>query len=207
MEDCEMNEYESIIQIGDILVSGDVVTEFFCCDYEKCKGCCCVIGDSGAPLEESEIEEIERDYDKFSPLMEEAGKKAAEASGFFAVDRDGDLVTPTVPGLPGYEECAYAAFEGDRNCFCAIERCFFAGKCSFRKPISCWLYPIRVTDLGEGRVALNLHRWPICKDAFEKGKKEGVRVYEFLREPLVSAYGEEFYSALSEAAKRLNAAS
>ena len=199
-----MNEYESIIQIGDILVSGDVVTEYFACDYPRCKGCCCEIGDSGAPLQESEIAEIERNYPHFSPLMTEEGRRAAEASGFFAVDRDGDLVTPTVPGVPGFEECAYAAYEGEHHCFCTMERCFFAGKGSFRKPVSCWLYPIRVQKMGDGgAIALNLHRWAICRDAFEKGRRENVRVYQVLREPLIHAFGEDFYEALCAAAERL----
>ena len=149
-------------------------------------------------MKEEEIEKIEDAYPVFSPLMQETGRKVIEEKGFFNIDIDGDIVTPLCPGT---EECAYTLFDENKNCFCAIERCWFAGKCKFRKPISCWLYPIRVTELSNGKHALNLHRWDICKDAFEKGKKEKVRVYEFLREPLIAAYGEEFYSALSFAAK------
>ena len=118
------------------------------------------------------------------------------------IDRDGDMVTPLVPGS---EECAYTLFDEDGNCFCSMERCWFQGKGDFRKPISCWLYPIRITELSNGTRALNLHRWHICQDAFAKGKKEKVRVYEFLREPIERYFGEDFYSALSEAAKMLNA--
>lgn len=196
-------EYASIIQIGDVIVSGEVITEFFACDYEKCKGCCCVIGDSGAPMTEEEAEEIERNYDSFSDLMSEEGRKAALDNGFFMVDRDGDIVTPTVPGTPGMEECAYLTREGD-NCLCAIEKCFYAGKCSFRKPVSCSLYPIRVKDLGNGTVALNYHRWDICKDARAKGEKEGIRVYQFLEGPLVREYGQDFYDCLKRAAEHIN---
>ncbi len=119
-----MSAFGTIIQIGDILVSEDVVLEYFACDYGRCKGCCCVIGDSGAPLEASELDELERWYPVYSALMPAAGKAAAEAAGFFEVDRDGDLVTPVVKGTPGKEECAYTGFEGDGNCFCTIERCF-----------------------------------------------------------------------------------
>ena len=72
------------------------------------------------------------------------------------------------------------------------------------KPISCSLYPIRVTDLGGGRKALNLHRWHICKDAYRKGREKGIRVYQFLKNPLIRAYGAEFYEALDAAAKHLN---
>ena len=186
-------DFGTIIQIGDVLVSEDVVCEFFACDYPVCKGACCIVGDSGAPLEEEELPALERDYPSFSSLMSDAGRTAAESSGFFAIDREGDLVTPLVPGT---EECAYCRFEGD-NCLCAIER---AG---LTKPISCALYPIRVKKFKGGGMALNLHRWDICKCAFECGKREGIRVYQFLREPLIRRFGPEFYEALSAAAEHV----
>jgi len=194
-------QFGTIIQIGDILVSEDVVTEYFACDYEVCKGCCCIIGDSGAPLDEKELEPIEAGYHVYSPLMREEGRLAVEDKGFFEIDRDGDIVTPLVPGS---EECAYTHFNADGSCLCSMEKCYFEGKCDFRKPLSCWLYPIRVTTLSSGMQALNMHYWDICKDAFAKGRKEGIRVYQFLREPLIHAYGEEFYDALCAAADKIN---
>ena len=194
----------TIIEIGDILVSEDVVLEYFACDYAACKGRCCIVGDSGAPLKEEELEPLEAAYEAFSPLMRPEGRAAVDAKGFFEIDRDGDLVTPLVPGS---EECAFCHFAGDGSCFCSIERQYEKGHCRFRKPISCSLYPIRVVELGGGRKGLNLHRWDICRDAYEKGRREGIRVYRFLRGPLTEAFGQEFYSALSEAAKMLIAAS
>jgi len=188
------NGFGTIIQIGDILVSEDVVTEYFCCDYPVCKGICCVKGDSGAPLEEEETESLERDFPKFSHLLSDRCRNAALDSGFFALDRDGDLVTPTVPQS---EECAYSCFSEDGNCLCAIE------KCGLSKPVSCKLYPIRVTKLTGGGLALNVHHWDICKCAFEKGEREGIKVYQFLRGPLTEHFGEEFYSALEAAANHL----
>ena len=191
----------TIIEIADCLVSEEILTEYFACDYEKCKGCCCVIGDSGAPMEECEAGAIEKNYPIFSPIMTDAGRAAVASKGFFEIDMDGDMVTPLVPGS---EECAYTIFDEEGNCFCSMERCWFQGKGDFRKPISCWLYPIRITTLRNGMRALNLHRWHICQDAFAKGKKENVRVYEFLREPIERYFGEDFYQALCEAAKMLN---
>lgn len=191
----------TIIEIDDCLVSEEILTEYFACDYEKCKGCCCVIGDSGAPMEECEAGAIEKNYPIFSPIMTDAGRAAVASKGFFEIDMDGDMVTPLVPGS---EECAYTIFDEEGNCFCSMERCWFQGKGDFRKPISCWLYPIRITTLRNGMRALNLHRWHICQDAFAKGKKENVRVYEFLREPIERYFGEDFYQALCEAAKMLN---
>ncbi|MGN1210489.1 MAG: DUF3109 family protein [Candidatus Cryptobacteroides sp.] len=193
-------EYSAIIQIDDCLVSSDILTEYFACDYGRCKGCCCIIGDSGAPLEECELPAIEKNWDCYSSLMEQKGLDAVAQKGFFEIDVDGDIVTPLV--CAG-EECAYTHFDKDGNCFCAIEKAWFGGKGDFRKPISCWLYPIRVSRLSNGMRALNLHRWDICKDAFEKGKREGIHVYEFLREPIERYFGEDFYETLCEAAKRL----
>ena len=186
-------DFGTIIEIGDVLVSEDVVCEFFACDYPVCKGACCIAGDSGAPLEEDELPVLERDYPSFCAFMSAAGRAAAEESGFFAIDRDGDLVTPLVPGT---EECAYCHWQGD-NCLCAIE------KAGLVKPISCALYPIRVKKFKGGGMALNLHRWDICKCAFERGRREGIRVYQFLREPLIRRFGQDFYEALSAAAEHV----
>ena len=197
-------KFGTIIEIGDVLVSEDVILEFFACDYPVCKGKCCIIGDSGAPLKEEELEPLEEAYPVFAPLMRPEGRSAVQTKGFFEIDREGDIVTPLVPGS---EECAFCHFGPDGSCFCAIERQFDKGLCKFRKPISCSLYPIRVVELGGGRVGLNLHRWHICKEAYEKGRREGIRVYEFLRGPLTDAFGQEFYSALEAAAKMLIAAS
>ena len=169
----------AIVQIGDCLVSAEIFTEYFACDYEVCKGACCVVGDSGAPLEDSETEALRKNYRFYSRLMSEKGRAVVDKSGFSVVDADGDLVTPLVPDT---EECVYSSFDGKGKCFCSVERCWMSGDGDFRKPISCWLYPIRVSVLGSGLTALNLHRWEICKCAFEKGRKEGIRVYEFLKE-------------------------
>lgn len=184
-------DFGTIIQIGDILVSEDVAVEYFACDYETCRGACCIIGDSGAPLEEEELDPIERDYPRFSHLMREQGRAAVDEKGFFEIDRDGDLVTPLVPGS---EECAFCHFGPDGECLCAIE------KVGCTKPVSCSLYPIRVTKLTGGGLALNLHRWDICKCAFDKGKKEGIRAYQFLKRPLTERFGEDFYAALDQSA-------
>lgn len=191
-------EYTSIIQIDDYLVSGDILTEYFACDYPVCKGVCCVVGDSGAPLEECELEAIEKNYPHFSPIMSPEGRAAVDAKGFFEVDIDGDLVTPLVPGS---EECAYCRREPNGNCLCTMEMKWNEGEGDFRKPISCWLYPIRVSKLSNGLTALNLHRWDICREAYEKGRREGIRVYQFLREPVERFFGEDFYAALQKAAE------
>ena len=110
-------DFGTIIEIGDVLVSEDVVLEFFACDYPVCKGKCCIIGDSGAPLKEEELEPLERDYPVYSPLMRPEGRAAVAAKGFFEIDRDGDIVTPLVEGS---EECAFCHFTADGSCMCSV---------------------------------------------------------------------------------------
>ena len=188
-----------IVEIGNCLVSSEIITEYFACDYEACKGCCCIIGDSGAPMEAGEETLFEQEYRGYENLLTPEGKEALDKQGVAVTDRDGDLVTPLVNN----EECAYTCFDDNGNCFCAVEKAFYAGKSKFQKPISCRLYPIRVSTLSNGMLALNLHRWQICRDAFKKGEKEKVPVYKFLREPLIHRFGEEFYSSLEEAANNL----
>ena len=187
-------DFGTIIQIGEVLVSEDVVSEFFSCDYPVCKGACCIEGDSGAPVEESELNGIERDYPVFREYMAPEGREAVAAKGFFDVDRDNDLVTPLAEGS---RACAFCHFGPGGECLCAIE------KCGLHKPASCSLYPIRVTKLTGGGLALNVHHWDICRPAFEKGAREGVRVYQFLKKPLIDNYGEEFYEALEAAAAHI----
>lgn len=189
----------SIIEIGNILVSSAILTEKFACDYPKCQGVCCIIGDSGAPLSESECGILKNELKTISKYLRPEGIRSIEEQGPSVTDMDGDLVTPLVNG----EECAYTIFDKDKNCFCAIEVAHRAGDSTIKKPISCWLYPIRVSKLSNGMIALNLHEWHICLDAFVKGKKEGVPVYQFLREPLIFAFGEDFYNQLDFAHKEL----
>ena len=190
------NPHGTIIQIGDILVSEDVVSEYFCCDYAACKGVCCIGGDAGAPLDESELPGLEREYPVYSVEMTDVGRDAVALNGFFEIDPEGDLVTPLVPGSG---VCAFARLRDDGSCLCTIEAC------GCRKPASCSLYPVRVKKFRSGGIGLNLHKWDICRSAFEKGRREGIRAYQFLKGPLTDAFGEEFYEALCAAAEHVNA--
>lgn len=186
-----------VIEIGNCLVSSEIFTEKFACDYPVCHGVCCVIGDSGAPLEKEECTLLEGEYDKIKRHLRNEGIRSIKEQGPFVLDVDEDLVTPLVNG----EECAYALFDSSDNCFCGIEVAWNKKETTFRKPISCWLYPIRTSRLSNGMIALNLHKWHICTDAFKKGKKEGIPVYRFLREPLTFAFGEGFWNQLDIAYK------
>ncbi len=190
-----------MFQIDDKIVSVDILTTRFCCDLSACKGICCVEGNSGAPLEAEEIDLLNSEFEHYRPYLKPAGIATLERDGFFVMDDDGDYTTPLIDGA----ECAYSV-ESNGVTLCAIEQAWQAGKTPFRKPISCHLYPIRVAKFLNGSVGLNYHRWGICSSAVELGKREGVPLFRTLREPIVRAFGEEFFVQLEIAEKLLEQA-
>ena len=187
-----------MIQIEDKILSQDIFDKHFLCDLPKCKGSCCVEGESGAPLEDEETEILEKIYPKIKHLLPEASHKIIEEQGTWVVDMDGDKVTPINNG----RECVYVYFEEDGTAKCGIEKAYNQGIIDFKKPISCHLYPIRVTKYKDFE-ALNYHQWPICEPARVLGKEVGLPIFKFLKEPLIRKYGEEFYGHLEEVDKVL----
>ena len=187
------------IEIDDKIVSLDLLRECFACDLSRCKGICCVEGNAGAPLEIEEVATLEAQYETYKPYMTPEGIAAVERQGFMVVDDEGDYTTPLV----GDAECAYSYTENGVT-LCAVERAFREGRCSFRKPISCHLYPIRVVRFSNGSLGLNYHRWEVCRPAVECGRRLGIPVYKALREPIVRRFGEEFYRALEAAEEFLH---
>lgn len=188
----------SLIQVGDKLVSGDLHEEMFACDIAACKGACCIEGDVGAPLDEDEVKLLDEIYPKVKPYLREEGKQAIDEQGTWVEDWTGELSTPLVKG----RECAYVTFSDDGVALCGIEQAYEAGKIDFKKPISCHLYPIRVQKYRDFE-ALMYDRWDICSAACVKGKVEGVKVYEFTKDALVRAYGEDFWKELDTVIKGL----
>lgn len=187
-----------MIQIDDKIVSIDLLRVRFCCDLAQCRGICCVEGNAGAPLEAEEIDILEQEYEAYKPYLTPEGIEAIEQQGFMVVDSDGDYTTPLIHDA----ECAYS-FQENGITFCAIERACKEGKTSFLKPISCHLYPIRLSTFGNGSIGLNYHRWEVCSGALALGKKQGIPVYRAVREALIRRFGEEFYHQLEEADRLL----
>jgi len=185
-----------MIQIDDKLISEDLFSEEFVCNLAKCKGICCVEGDAGAPLDEDETKILDEIYPKIKPYLRPEGIQAIEEQGTYTLDFEGDLVTPLVNNA----ECAYVIFDEKGYTKCAIEKAYEDGVIDWQKPISCHLYPIRITEYSNFS-AINYHEWDICSDACTLGKELGVKVYQFLKKPLIRKYGENFYQTLSEAAE------
>lgn len=184
-----------MIQIDDTLVSLDVIERSFICDLSHCKGACCIEGDSGAPLEDFEIARLQKALLVVWNDLSPEAQAVIDKQGVAYIDEGGDTVTSIVNG----KDCVFTCYDSDGTCQCAIEKAYREGKTDFYKPISCHLYPIRVTQYRDFR-AINYHRWDICKAAEILGKKEGVPVYKFLKEPLIRKFGQKWYESLDECA-------
>ena len=183
-----------MIQIAETLVSEDLLKKKFVCELSACKGECCIAGDSGAPLDEDELPRLEEVYEKVKPYMTAEGIKAIEEQGLYLKDGHGDLVTPLVDG---HKECAFVYFENS-IAKCSIEKAYLNGEVSWKKPISCHLYPVRLKKMRTGVIAVNYEKWDVCAAACTNGKALDVKVYRFLKEPLIRKFGEQWYSELEE---------
>lgn len=185
-----------MIAIGKTLVSEDLLERRFVCDLNACKGECCVAGDSGAPLDKEELPVFDEILEKVKPFMTQKGLRAIKKQGPYVIDSDGDYTTTLVsPGA----ECAFVYFDENKIAKCAIEKAYNEGVISWKKPLSCHLYPVRITKY-KSYDAVNYHRWSVCKPACECGKKLDVPVYRFLKEPLIRKYGREWFSNLEQSA-------
>lgn len=187
-----------MLQIDDTIISLDVLEESFCCDIAACKGICCVEGDSGAPLEEEEVALLEEILPAVWDDLSPEAQAVIRQQGVAYIDEDEEYVTSIVNG----KDCVFTCYTDDKVCICSIEKAYREGKISFHKPISCHLYPVRVAKYKEFR-AVNYHRWNVCKSAVALGRRNNLRVYEILKEPLIRKFGEEWYGQLAVAAKEL----
>lgn len=191
-----------LLQVGSVILTSEILTECFCCDLSRCKGVCCVEGDSGAPVTLDEVGELEASLDVVWPDLSAAAQAEIDRRGVAYTDSEGDLVTTIVAG----RDCAFTCYGDDGCCYCATDKACREGRLRWSKPISCALYPIREKRLGaSGLVGLQYHRWEICRPAVEQGNRLGLKIYRFLREPLIRRFGAEWYDELCCAARELEA--
>ena len=185
-----------MLQIKDTLVSLDLIERFFHCDLDVCLGNCCIEGDAGAPLTEEEARKIRSILPEVWPYLTPAGKRVLEEEGESYIDEEGDLVTSLIDG----RACAFTYFGTGGKCLCALEKAFLDGKTDFRKPSSCALYPVRLKQY-DSFMAVNFHRWRICKSAELLGRSKNERAWQFLRGPLTDYFGAEWYEELDFTAR------
>ena len=185
-----------MIQIQHTILSKDIFEECFTCDLAKCKGQCCIEGASGAPITREEFQQINEIlptiWDELSPPAQQLIKK----QGIAYTDVDGELVTSIING----KECVFTYLDAGGVCKCVIDTAFREGRVGVQKPISCHLYPIRLREY-DGFTAVNYDRWSVCQSALRLGRKEGIFLYQFLKEPLLRKFGEEWYNEVCETAE------
>lgn len=187
-----------MLQIDNTLISLDIFEKKFVCELGACKGACCVEGDSGAPLEDDETAQIEKVFPVVQKYMTIEGIRTVEEEGTWVIDNDGDKVTPLVNN----QECAYTYKDDNGIIFCAIEKAFLNKEIDFHKPVSCHLYPIRITKY-EAYDAVNYETNKLCIPARVNGEKLGVALYKFVKAPLIRKYGADWYKQLEIAAEEL----
>lgn len=185
-----------MLAIQNTLVSRDVIEKQFVCDLQKCKGACCVAGESGAPLDESELAIIDSVFEKVDPYLTARGRKALKKQGRYIMDGDVEWVTPLINEV---EECAYTIYDDNRVAMCAFEKAYNEGVIPWRKPISCHLYPIRIKKYKDYD-GINYEKWSVCKPACKLGEQLQVPVYIFVKDALIRKYGQAWYDELCFAA-------
>lgn len=188
-----------MIEIQNKIIADEIIEEEFVCDLDKCKGGCCVDGDTGAPITEEEAKVIYDLYSEIKEYLSPQGIQLIENEGTHAHDEDFGLVTPTIEG----GLCAYGYYDEKGIVKCAFEKHYLVGKSNFKKPISCHLFPIRITEANEFDLLNYEPRKKLCAPACKLGKKLKVPVYKFLKEALIRKYGEQFYEDLDATAEYL----
>ena len=174
------------------LVTLDVVERFFCCDLDACLGQCCIDGDAGAPLTADEEEQIRQLLPEIWDDLSPRARQEIEQNGISYLDPEGELVTQILDN----SNCVFSCYAPGGKCICSIEKAYREGRVNFMKPISCALYPLRLKKLSNGSVAVNYHRWKICKSAEVLGRSKKIRIYQFLKEPLIRRFGQAWYDEL-----------
>lgn len=193
-----------MIQIQDTLVSEDLLLRPFCCDLDRCKGGCCNSeGESGAPLDEDELdamrEVIPIVWDDLTPR----GREVIEQQGPYFRDSQGDWVTSVVDG----HDCVFCTYAEGGMCLCAIEKAFREGrfrtlssyregKVPFMKPVSCHLYPVRLKQIGDFTAVNYDEQSAMCGCAQRLGRRLNVRLYQCLKDSLIRRFGQEWYDEL-----------
>lgn len=183
--------------IQNTIVSLDVLEKEFCCDLDRCHGCCCIEGDAGAPITEREEETINTMLPLLLPLMTKEARQIVEKQGIAYNDPSGERVISIVND----KDCIFARTDKNGWCYCLLEQAYNNKKIEFLKPVSCHLYPIRLTQTGidnDGNkmIGVEYHRWDICHCARQLGKKQHIKLYKFLKQPLIRRFGQEWYDEL-----------
>ncbi|WP_276389258.1 DUF3109 family protein [Eudoraea chungangensis] len=189
-----------MFNLENTIVSEEILDNEFVCNLDACKGACCIDGDAGAPLEESETEILVDIYARVKPYLREEGVKVIESEGAFVKGDDGEWETPLI----NKEECAYVIYSEKGIAKCGIEEAYNQGAIQWKKPLSCHLYPVRIKEY-KSFTAVNYHKWQICDAACTLGMELSVPIYVFVKDALIRKFGSSWYAELESVAKKKKA--
>lgn len=183
-----------MIEIGNTLVSDQLLSEQFVCDLNRCKGACCVDGDAGAPLDETELKKIDGVFARVAPYLDKKSLQEIETQGRYVFHKEFGWVTPTIDS----RICVYGFKDSAGIVKCGIEQAWLDGKIKWKKPVSCHLFPVIAKKSRNGKTWLVNYepREDHCRAACHLGKKLKVPVYRFLKDALIRKFGKSFYNAL-----------
>ena len=175
--------------LNDILLDEQILTQHFACDLKKCKGACCTMeGGAGAPVRDNEVDLIESSALNALPYLSERSRLEIQKFGWMDEEADGEKTVRCVDE----KDCVFVFYDGD-VAKCALERAFFDGKTSFRKPISCHLFPVRIADFG-GEY-LYYEKIEECSPALVHGKNLDVKIVDTVSEALEREFGMDWVEA------------
>jgi hypothetical protein len=180
-----------MFQVDDVILSDDIATVKFACDLSRCKGACCVVGDAGAPVEKNEIPILKKAYAMLKNELRPEAVQEVESNGLVKQSEKGSYEL----ACTDKEACVFVVYDRRGTAICAIQKAYQEGRFYWEKPISCHLFPIRLSKIGQLEYANYQYVPSICSPACDRGKKEGIYLADFLKEPLTRKYGKEWYEA------------
>jgi hypothetical protein len=153
---------------------------------------CTLPGGRGAPVTEQECSEIEQAMPSVEKYLPQYALNRIRQAGFWE-GMSGQRALECIDR----KDCVFVFYEGN-IAKCALEKAYNNGETTFRKPLSCHLFPIRISK-ERTHDHLHVERIPECNGGYKNGEEKKIPVTTFLREALIRAYGEEAYKSIRKA--------
>lgn len=186
-----------MFQVGNTTLSDDVATTKFACDISKCKGACCVIGDSGAPVNEDEIPVLRKAFKELKKELRQRAREVVDEEGLITYDENGEAELNCTDD----KECVFVVYDSHGVATCAIHNAYNEGRFPWMKPISCHLFPLRINTIGSRDYVNYQYISQLCSSACSRGIKEGIYLSDFLKEALVRKFGKLWYEEFTNVCK------
>jgi hypothetical protein len=179
-----------MFRVGDTILSEEIASSKFACNISRCKGACCVVGESGAPVSKDEIQSIRDAYKALKTELRPEAVKTVEKLGIVqGNDEDGYEIS-----CVDERECVFVDYTDEGVGVCAIQRAFLQNRVDWEKPVSCHLYPVRLKKIGEFEYANFEYMPDICESGCLNGNENGIYLSDFLESAFIRRYGRKWYN-------------